>query len=148
MSGNLVGNLKTRMGLIDRFIKWFRDSPARRKFINDFNDKAREEFQMLSVDTLLEAKACSGNSDSSYRHELSAPVIFSGIAIEAKAGTEIPIDDIILIGKIILSNQVLVRRMFVLHWDTLIVRDIRTDKFVDWRIRDFMSFGGLLNERR
>ena len=136
------------MGLIDRFIKWFRDSPARRKFINDFNDKAREEFQMLSVDTLLEAKACSGNSDSSYRHELSAPVIFSGIAIEAKAGTEIPVDDIILIGKIILSNQVLVRKMFVLHWDTLIIRDTRTGKFVDWRIRDFMSFGGLLNERR
>lgn len=136
------------MGLIDRFIKWFRDSPARRKFINDFNDKAREEFQMLSVDTLLEAKACSGNSDSSYRHELSAPVIFSGIAIEAKAGTEIPVDDIILIGKVILSNQVLVRKMFVLHWDTLIIRDTRTGKFVDWRIRDFMNFGGLLNDRR
>ena len=125
------------MGLIDRFIKWFRDSAERRRFIN----------QSLSVDTLMEAKACSGNSDSSYRHELSAPVIFSGIAIEAKAGTEIPLDDIILIGKIILSNQVLVRRMFVLHWDTLIVRDTRTGKFVDWRIRDFMSFGGLLNER-
>jgi hypothetical protein len=136
------------MGLIDRFIKWFRDSPARRKFINDFNDKAREEFQMLSVDTLLEAKACSGNSDNSYRHELSAPVIFSGIAIEAKAGTEIPVDDIILIGKIILSNQMLVRKMFILHWDTLIVRDTRTGKFVDWRIRDFTNFGGLLNDRR
>ena len=136
------------MGLIDRFIKWFRDSAERRRFINEFNTNARDAFQSLSVDTLMEAKACSGNSDSSYRHELSAPVIFSGIAIEAKAGTEIPIDDIILIGKIILSNQVLVRRMFVLHWDTLIVRDIRTDKFVDWRIRDFMSFGGLLNERR
>ena len=136
------------MGLIDRFIKWFRDSAERRRFINEFNTNARDAFQSLSVDTLMEAKACSGNSDSSYRHELSAPAICSGIAIEAKAGTEIPIDDIILIGKIILSNQVLVRRMFVLHWDTLIVRDIRTDKFVDWRIRDFMSFGGLLNERR
>ena len=136
------------MGLIDRFIKWFRDSAERRRFINEFNANARDAFQSLSVDTLMEAKACSGNSDSSYRHELSAPVIFSGIAIEAKAGTEIPIDDIILIGKIILSNQVLVRRMFVLHWDTLIVRDTRTGKFVDWRIRDFMSFGGLLNERR
>ena len=136
------------MGLIDRFIKWFRDSAERRRFINEFNANARGAFQSLSVDTLMEARACSGNSDSSYRHELSAPVIFSGIAIEAKAGTEIPLDDIILIGKIILSNQVLVRRMFVLHWDTLIVRDTRTGKFVDWRIRDFMSFGGLLNERR
>lgn len=136
------------MGLIDRFIKWFRDSAERKRFINEFNANARGAFQSLSVDTLLEAKACSGNSDSSYRHELSAPFMFSGIAIEAKAGTEIPVDDIILIGKIILSNQVLVRRMFVLHWDTLIVRDTRTGKFVDWRIRDFMSFGGLLNERR
>ena len=136
------------MGLIDRFIKWFRDSAERKRFINEFNANARGAFQSLSVDTLLEAKACSGNSDSSYRHELSAPFMFSGIAIEAKAGTEIPVDDIILIGKIILSNQVLVSRMFVLHWDTLIVRDTRTGKFVDWRIRDFMSFGGLLNERR
>ena len=136
------------MGLIDRFIKWFRDSAERKRFINEFNANARGAFQSLSVDTLLEAKACSGNSDSSYRHELSAPFMFSGIAIEAKAGTEIPVEDIILIGKIILSNQVLVRRMFVLHWDTLIVRDTRTGKFVDWRIRDFMSFGGLLNERR
>jgi hypothetical protein len=136
------------MGLIDRFIKWFRDSAERRRFINEFNANARGAFQSLSVDTLMEARACSGNSDSSYRHELSAPVIFSGIAIEAKAGTEIPLDDIILIGKIILSNQVLVRRMFILHWDTLIVRDTRTGKFVDWRIRDFMNFGGLLDERR
>ena len=136
------------MGLIDRFIKWFRDSAERRRFINEFNANARGAFQSLSVDTLMEARACSGNSDSSYRHELSAPVIFSGLAIEAKAGTEIPVDDIILIGKIILSNQVLVRRMFILHWDTLIVRDTRTGKFVDWRIRDFMNFGGLLDERR
>lgn len=135
------------MGLIDRFIKWFKDSAERRRFINEFNANARGAFQSLSVDTLLEAKACSGNTDSSYRHELSAPFMFSGIAVEAKAGSEIPVDDIILIGKIILSNQVLVRRMFVLHWDTLIVRDTRTGKFVDWRIRDFMSFGGLLNNR-
>ncbi|MBO5630720.1 MAG: hypothetical protein J5965_16775 [Aeriscardovia sp.] len=136
------------MGLIDRFIKWFRDSAERRRFINEFNANARGAFQSLSVDTLMEARACSGNSDSSYRHELSAPVIFSGIAIEAKAGTEIPLDDIILIGKIIFSNQVLVRRMFVLHWDTLIVRDTRTGKYIDWRIRDFVNFGGLLDERR
>lgn len=141
-------NYFSEMGLIDKFIKWFKDSAERRRFISEFNSSARGAFQSLSVDTLLEAKSCSGNSDSSYRHELSAPFMFSGIAIEAKAGSEIPVDDIILIGKIILSNQVLVRRMFVLHWDTLIVRDTRTGKFVDWRIRDFMSFGGLLNNRQ
>lgn len=132
------------MGLINRFIKWFRDSAERRRFINEFNANAKMAFQSLSVDTLLEAKACSGNSDNTYRHELSAPTVFSGLAIEATAGTQIPVDDIILIGKIILSDVVLVRRMFVLHWDTLIVRDLRTGYSVDWRIRDFMNFGGLL----
>ena len=136
------------MGLIDKFIRWFKDSAERRRFLKEFNDNAKLAFQSLSVDTLLEAKACTGNYDSSYRHELSAPIIFSGIAIEAKAGTQIPVEDIILIGKIILSDQMLVRRMFVLHWDTLIVKDSRTGKFVDWRIRDFMNFGGLLNSWR
>lgn len=135
------------MGLIDKFIKWFKDSAERRRFINEFNDSASAAFQSLSVDTLLEAKACSGNPDNSYRHELSAPLMFGGLAIEAQAGTQIPVEDIILIGKIILSDQVLVRRMFVLHWDTLIVRDTRTGKSVDWRIRDFMTFGGLLCNR-
>ena len=141
----LVGtNFTTVMGLVNRFIKWFKDSAERKRFINEFNTNARIAFQSLSVDTLLEAKVCSGNYDTSYRHELSAPIVFSGLAIEAKAGTHIPVDDIILIGRIILSDQVLVRRMFVLHWDTLIVRDTRTGRFVDWRIRDFLNFGGLL----
>lgn len=136
------------MKLIERFIKWFKDSAERRRFINDFNANARMAFQTLSVDTLLEAKTCSGNSDNSYRHELSAPLFVSGLAIEASAGTQIPVDDIILIGRIILSDQILVRRMFVLHWDTLIVKDTRTGKAVEWRIRDFMNFGGLLYGRR
>ena len=133
------------MGLIDRVVGFFvKDSAERRRFVNEFNLNAKFFFQSLSVDTLLEAKMSSGNSDHSYRHELSAPTIVSGLTIEATAGAQISVDDIILIGRIILSDQVLVRKMFVLHWDTLIVKDSRTGKFVDWRIRDFISFGGLL----
>lgn len=133
------------MGLIDRVVGFFvKDSAERRRFVNEFNLNAKFFFQSLSVDTLLEAKMNSGNSDHSYRHELSAPTIVSGLTIEATAGAQISVDDIVLIGRIILSDQVLVRKMFVLHWDTLIVKDSRTGKFVDWRIRDFISFGGLL----
>lgn len=133
------------MGLIDRVVGFFvKDSAERRRFVNEFNLNAKFFFQSLSVDTLLEAKMSSGNSDHSYRHELSAPTIVSGLTIEATAGAQISVDDIILIGRIILSDQVLVRKMFVLHWDTLIVKDSRTGNFVDWRIRDFISFGGLL----
>lgn len=133
------------MGLIERVVGFFvKDSAERRRFVNEFNLNAKYFFQSLSVDTLLEAKMSSGNSDSSYRHELSAPTMVSGLTIEATAGAQISVDDIVMIGRIILSDQVLVRKMFVLHWDTLIVKDSRTGKFVDWRIRDFISFGGLL----
>ncbi len=133
------------MGLIERVVGFFvKDSAERRRFVNEFNLNAKYFFQSLSVDTLLEAKMSSGNSDNSYRHELSAPTIVSGLTIEATAGAQITVDDIVMIGRIILSDQVLVRKMFVLHWDTLIVKDSRTGKFVDWRIRDFISFGGLI----
>ena len=133
------------MGLLDRIIKWFKDSAERRRFVNEFNQNAVFAFQNLSVDTLLEAKTCSGSPDPTYRHELSAPVAFSGLAVEAKAGTQIPVDDIVLIGRVILSDMALTRRMFLLHLDTLIVRDVRTGRSVDWRIRDFIHFGGLLS---
>lgn len=132
------------MGLINKIVSFFKDLAERRRFINEFNYNAKTSFQALSVDTLLEADSGYGNGDYSYRHELSAPRMASGFIIQAKAGAEIPVDDIIQIGKIILSNQTLVRRMFVLHWDTLIIKDTRTGKFVDWRIKDFLHFGGLL----
>ena len=86
------------MGLLDRIIKRFKDSAERRRFVNEFNQNAVFAFQNLSVDTLLEAQTCSGSPDPTYRHELSAPVSFSGLAVEAKAGTQIPVDDIVLIG--------------------------------------------------
>lgn len=137
------------MGLIDRVVNFFvKDSAERKRFVNDFNMNAKSFFQSLTVDTLLEAKMCWGNADSSYRHELSAPTIVSGLAIEATAGAQIAVDDIVMIGRIILSDQILVRKMFVLHWDTLIVKDTRTGKYVDWRIKDFISFGGLLASKR
>ena len=136
------------MGLIDKVVNFFvKDSAERRKFVNDFNNKAKTYFQSLIVDTLLEAEMCYGNPDESYRHPYSAPRIVSGIVIRATAGAEIPVDDIILIGKIVLSDQALVRRMFVLHWDTFIIEDARTGKFVDWRIKDFVNFGGFLQGR-
>lgn len=137
------------MGLLGKVASFFvKDAPERRKFVSMFNAYAKAAFFSLSVDTLLEIVECQGNPDPSYRHDNSTFRIVSGLAIQAQAGTEIPIDDILAIGKIILSDQVLVRRMYGLHWDTLIIRDTRTGKFVDWRIKDFVDFGGLLDFRR
>lgn len=136
------------MRILDRIVSFFvKDSFERRRFVTEFNMKASTAFQSMLVDTLLEAMVCEGDPDSSFRHELSAPRIVSGFVVQAKAGAPIPVDDVILIGRIILSDQTLVRKMFVLHWDTLIVQDMRTGKSVRWKIRDFLNFGGLLHSQ-
>lgn len=133
------------MGWYQKVLNFFvRDSAERRKFINDFNANAQRSFQNLSVDALFSAVICEGSEDNSYRHDLSAPRFASGIEIQVCGGKNIPLDDIMLIGRIILLDEPIVRRMYVLHWDTLIIKDTRTNRYVDWRIKDFIHFGGLI----
>lgn len=122
-----------------------KDSAERRRFIEEFNRNAKRNFESLSVDALLFAETCSGNVDDSYRHELSAPRFASGIEIRVCGGVPIPVEDVMIIGQIILLNQPIVRKMYVLHWDTMIIRDMRTGHCVDWRIKEFVSFGGFLS---
>lgn len=133
------------MSIVTRILGFFvKDSAERRRFTDEFNVNAKQGFQTLFVDTLFVADSCEGALDSNYRHELSAPRAVSGFRVQAKAGTEIPAEDILSIGRIILNNQVLVRRLFVLHWDTLYVSDARTGKSICWKIRDYLNFGGLI----
>lgn len=133
------------MSLLNKILNFFvRDAGERRRFMTEFNVNASRSFQSLFSDTLYEALSCEGNEDTSYRHELSAPVFASGFEVQAKAGREITVEEIVMIGKIILSDQSIVRRMYVLHWDTLIVCEARTGRSVNWRIKDFLNFGGLL----
>ena len=51
------------------------------------------------------------------------------------------------IGTVILSNQSLTRRLFILGYDTLIIEDIVGAKSVKWAIKDFTNIGFMLNER-
>lgn len=126
-------------------VSWFRDSSARRKFIEVFNNNAKQNFHNLSVDCLLQARTCPGNTDSRFRHELSAPLIASGFIIEVIAGEEVPYDDIILIGQTVLYSESVVRWLWALHWDTLIIKDIRSNRYGEWAIKDFVHLGGLLD---
>ena len=109
-----------------QIINWFRDSSLRKKFLDNFNDNAKINFHNLSVNALLKAKTGYGSSDSRYRHELSAPVIASGFIIEVIAGDDVPQEDIFLIGKTVLYSESVVRWLWALHWDTLIIKDIRS----------------------
>ncbi len=128
-----------------QIINWFRDSSLRKKFIDSFNDNAKTNFHNLSVNALLKAKTGYGSSDSRYRHELSAPVIASGFIIEVIAGDDVPQEDIFLIGKTVLYSESVVRWLWALHWDTLIIKDIRSGRSGEWAIKDFVHLGGLLD---
>lgn len=132
------------MSWYNRIIEFFvKDSAERRRFINEFNEIASRNFQNLTIDALFEANTCFGKSE--YRHELSAPTIASGLEIQIRAGIRVPLEIVIALGRVILCDKVLVRRMFILHWDTLIIRDSRSGDCVDWRIRDFVDFGGVIS---
>lgn len=134
------------MSWYNRVLNYFvRDSAERRRFIDQFNGTASIEFQSLLVNSLLYAEVCSGSEDNSYRHDLSAPKFVSGFAVNVKAGSVLTKEEILFLARIILMDETIMRKMFVLHWDTFIVRDIRTGAYGQWRIKDFCNFGGLLN---
>lgn len=133
------------MSYFHRIISWFKDYSLRNRFIKEFNDNAQSNFTNLTVNALFKVRSCSGNPDSRYRHEMSAPVIASGFALEVIAGEDIPQDDIILIGQTILYDERVVRWLWALHWDTLIVKDVRSGRTGEWAIKDFVHLGGLLS---
>ena len=118
------------------------DAAERRRFINEFNANALNGFNSSLVDTFYVTTTCEGNP--AFRHNLSAPSVVSGLIVSAKGGRTLTVDEVLLLGKIILGNQMIVRRMYVLHWDTLIIYG-GTGKSVSWAIKDFLNFGGLLN---
>ncbi len=120
----------------NRIVKWFRDMSERRKLINDWNDSAREAYISGAVPSLLEVSTSIGNCN--YRHEMSKWMI-SGFRIKVKSGKSLTRDELIAIGRIILCNNQLVRRIVVLGWDTLEVYDAANKKGVQWAFKDFIS---------
>lgn len=131
------------MSFWNRIINWFKDLSEREKLINDFNTSARSAFTQLTVDTLLEARSKRGDRD--FRHEFSHPFLPTGFCIRATKGSALSKEEIIYIAKVILNNEPLVRRLFVLGWDTFYVEDIIGKKQAKWAIKEFTNLGLMLN---
>ena len=120
----------------NRIVKWFQDMSERRKLINEWNNNAREAYISGAVPSLLEASTSSGNSN--YRHEMSKWMM-SGFRIKVKSGKPLTKEELLAIGRIILYNNLLVRRIVILGWDTLEVYDAANKKGVQWAFKDFIS---------
>lgn len=130
------------MSFWNRIINWFRDLSERDRLINEFNMSARNAFTQLAVGTLLEARSKRGCKE--FRHECSSFLLPTGFCIRATNGNPLSKDEILYIGTVILTNEMLVRRLFVLGWDTLYVEDIVGNKQAKWAIKDFAHIGLML----
>lgn len=120
----------------DRIIRWFRDMSERKRLINDWNENARTAYCEGAVPSLLEASTSLGNVE--YKHDMSKWMV-SGFRIKVKGGRPLTREELLSVGKIILNNASLVRRMVVLGWDTLEVYDSISKKGFQWPLKDFVS---------
>ena len=117
----------------NNILDWFRDRSERRKLIRSFNDSAKNSFVSGEAPTLLKAKVSKG--ESSYKHQFSN-WFNSGFRIQAFTGRTLSRDEIMYIGKVILSDETLVRKLVVLGWDTLEIHGDKGPYCCRWQLKD------------
>jgi len=120
-------------GIWFRITDWFRDISDRYKTVRSFNVSAKDAFIEGVAPTLLEAKTSRGCPE--YKHPFSW--IMSGFRIKALVGRGLKKEEMITIGKIILENKPLTRKLIALGFDTLEVHDNQGQYGVKWKMTDF-----------
>lgn len=117
----------------NNILDWFRDRSERSKLVRSFNNSARTSFVDGVAPTLLKAKISKG--ESSYRHQFSN-WLNTGYRIQAFTGRQLSKNEIIHIGKVILSDEILVRKLVVLGWDTLEIHGDEGTYGCRWQLKD------------
>ena len=116
-------------------LDWFRDRSERAKLVRSFNESARSAFVSGIAPTLLKASISKG--ESSYKHQFSN-WMNTGFRIQAFTGRVLSKDELIHIGKVILDDSVLVRRLIVLGWDTLEIHGDAGQYGCRWQLKDYI----------
>ena len=124
-----------------RLIDWFNDLQERRSTVTSFNKSARNAFISNHAPTLLEARTTIGSSE--FRHEFSK-FMGGGFRIKALSGKPLQKSELIEIGKVVIDNVELVRKLVALGWDTLEVHDDTGFQGCKWELKKFAQIGGYL----
>jgi len=119
----------------NNILDWFRDRSERSKLVRSFNESARNSFVGGIAPTLLKAKISKG--ESSYKHQFSN-WMNTGYRIQAFTGRQLSKDEIIHIGKVILNDEILVRKLVVLGWDTLEIHGDEGTYGCRWQLKDYI----------
>lgn len=121
----------------DKIRQWFKDVIERRRTLDDFNDNARAAFQSGSIGVLFHADESMG--DAEFRHPYSK-IFLSAFTIKSTAGRKLTKEELLYIGKVILNDTCLTRKLYYLGWDTLRIEDPIGGVRVKWAIKDFVNF--------
>lgn len=127
--------------LWNNIIDWFNDRSERNALVRSFNKSAKEAFVAGASPTMLKASVSRGYG--AYRHQFSA-WINTGFRIQALSGRALSKDEMLFIGKVILDDTALVRKLVSLGWDTLEIHDDCGVYGCRWRLMDYAKIGGLL----
>lgn len=119
----------------NNILDWFRDTSERTKLVRSFNESARSAFVAGIAPTLLKASISKG--ERAYKHQFSS-WMNTGFRIQAFTGRVLTKDELIHIGKVILDNSVLVRRLVVLGWDTLEIHGDAGQYGCRFQLKDFI----------
>ncbi|WP_231931296.1 hypothetical protein [Bizionia sp. APA-3] len=114
----------------------------RYRLVKDFNRAAKNSFIAGIAPTLLEAKITKG--DSNYKHAFSK-WRGGGFRIKALSGRVLEKSELIEIGRVVLDNESLTRKMISLGWDTLEVHANQGYNGTKWALKDHANIGGFIN---
>lgn len=127
----------------NRVVEWFQDRSERQNLVRSFNSSARNAFINGEAPTMLQASVSKGCKE--YKHQFSA-WINTGFRIKALSGRALTRAEQEVIGKVIINNVALVRRLVALGWDTLEVCDDNGLYGLRYKLIDYANIGLMLNE--
>lgn len=119
----------------NNILDWFRDRSERSKLVRSFNESARNSFVGGIAPTLLKAKISKG--ENAYKHQFSN-WLNTGYRIQAFTGRQLSKDELMHIGKVILNDEILVRKLVVLGWDTLEIHGDEGSYGCRWELKDYI----------
>lgn len=119
----------------NNILDWFRDRSERSKLVRSFNESARNSFVGGIAPTLLKGKISKG--ERAYKHQFSN-WLNTGYRIQAFTGRQLSKDELMHIGKVILNDEILVRKLVVLGWDTLEIHGDEGTYGCRWQLKDYI----------
>jgi hypothetical protein len=122
--------------------EWFGEMAERYRLIKDFNKAAKFSFIQGNAPTLLEVKITRG--ESAYKHAFSKWMA-GGFRIKALSGKPLEKAELIEIGRVVLDNEELTRKLISLGWDTLEVHSNMGFNGAKWALKEHAKIGGFLN---